>query len=258
MMGSGRTYENSLKGALAEGRAAIGGWMCTSSPAMAEAMATLGFDWLAVDLEHTATDLADCERIIVICERYGIAPLARLAEADPIVARRLLDLGMHGFILPQSEDPGAITDFAAHLYYPPTGKRGICLSRMNAWGDDFAAYLEGFKPVLVAQVESAAGIANVGSIAALEAIDALFIGPYDLSADLGCPGDFAAPAIADALYNFRAACRQSGKPMGIHQVDPDPDALQARLDEGYRFIAYGTDTIAARKALSGVAGIRRD
>lgn len=258
MTGTARTYENRLKDALAAGQASIGGWMCTSSPAMAEAMATLGFDWLAVDLEHTATDIADCERIIVICERYGIAPLARLAEADPITARRLLDLGMHGFILPQSEDPEQIAEFAAHLYYPPAGKRGICLSRMNAWGDDFTDYLGSFRPVLVAQVESAAGIANVGGIAALEAIDALFIGPYDLSADLGCPGDFNAPSIADALYSFRAACRQAGKPMGIHQVDPDPDALRARLDEGYRFIAYGTDTIAARKALAGIAGIKRD
>ena len=257
MTGSGRTYENRLKDALAAGSAAIGGWMCTSSAGMAEAMATLGFDWLAVDLEHTATGLADCERIFVICERYGLAPLVRLAEADPITARRLLDIGAHGFILPQSEDPEAIASFAAHLEYPPAGRRGICLSRMNAWGDDFTAYLEGFKPVLVAQIESARGIANVAEIAALETIDALFIGPYDLSADLGCPGDFNAPAIADALYNFRDACRQSGKPMGIHQVDPDPDALRTRLDEGYRFVAYGTDTIAARKALAGVAGVTR-
>lgn len=257
MNGSGRTYENSLKDALAAGSASIGGWMCTSSPAMAEAMATLGFDWLAIDLEHTATDIADCERIIVICERYGIAPLARLAEADPIVARRLLDLGMHGFILPQSEDPERIAAFAEHLYYPPAGRRGICLSRMNAWGDDFQAYLGSFKPVLVAQIESSAGIANVGDIAALEAIDALFIGPYDLSADLGSPGDFTAATFAEALYNFRAACKQAGKPMGIHQVDPDADELSARLQEGYRFIAYGTDTIAARKALAGLGGVKR-
>ena len=252
---SGRQYQNRLKTALGEGAATIGGWVCSGSPAMAEAMATLGFDWIAVDMEHTATGLAAAEAIFVICERYDVAPLVRLPEADPILARRLLDIGAHGFIVPQVEDAGALQDFADHLVYPPAGKRGVCLSRMNAWGDDFADYHKGFAPVIAPQIESARGIANVAAIAGLDCVDAVFLGPYDLSADLGCAGDFTAGPFTAACATYREACSATGKAMGIHQVDPDMDALNGRLQEGYRFIAYGTDTVATRKALGGLRDI---
>lgn len=257
MNDSGRTYQNRLKDDLAAGAATVGGWMCTASAGMAEALATLGFDWIAVDMEHTATGLADAEAIFVVCERYRIAPLVRLPEADPILARRLLDIGGHGFIVPQVEDAGDLADFAAHLFYAPEGKRGVCLSRMNAWGDDFADYHNGFRPVIVPQIESARGITNVGDIAGQDFVDAVFLGPYDLSADLGCPGDFKADEFTAAVARYRKACSESCKPMGIHQVDPDTGALRERIDEGYRFIAYGTDTVAARKALGGVRDLKK-
>ena len=88
-------------------------------------------------------------------------------------------------------------------------------------------------------------------IAALAAVDILFLGPYDLSTDLGCPGDFEAAPFKEAVEKVKLACANHGKVAGIHQVDPDADALNSRLSDGFGFVAYGTDIIALRHALKG-------
>ena len=103
--------------------------------------------------------------------------------------------------------------------------------------------------MIVPQIETVAGISVADAIAARDEVDALFLGPYDLSASLGRRGDFSTPEFADATAAVRASCDAHGKAAGIHQVEPDPDALQALIGEGFRFVAYGTDMIAMRAAL---------
>ena len=110
-----------------------------------------------------------------------------------------------------------------------------------------------FEPAIIAQIETAVGVANAGAIAALPEVDALFLGPYDLSASLGAPGDFDTPAFKEAIETVRAACRKHGKAEGIHQIEPDPAKLEARVKEGFRLLAYGTDLIAIRHAFRGLS-----
>ncbi|MBC7952343.1 MAG: 2,4-dihydroxyhept-2-ene-1,7-dioic acid aldolase [Rhodospirillaceae bacterium] len=240
---------NDLKRRLAAGEATIGAWLTTASDEVAEIMATLGFHWLAVDMEHGSAGVREALAAFRAAERHGVAPMVRLPSADPYLARRLLDGGAAGLIVPVVEDPVAFSGFIRHCLYPSNGRRGVGLSRCNQWGDQFSEYLTGFSPVIVPQIETVAGVAAAAAIAALPEVDALFLGPYDLSASLGSAGDFTTPAYAAAIAEVKAACTVHGKALGIHQVHPDPQELDARLAEGARFIAYGTDAIAIRHAL---------
>lgn len=239
----------SIKTRLRQGQPCIGAWSTVPSPAVAEAMASCGFHWLAVDLEHSAIDSADVLPIFLAAERHGVAPFVRLPSADPYLARRYLDSGAAGLIVPVVESADAFARFAHHCAYPPAGRRGACLSRANGWGDGFDAYNRDFQPVLVPQIESRAGLAEVEAIAALDCVDALFIGPYDLSADLGTPGRFDTADMVAAMDRVLAACARHGKAPGLHQVATDPQVLRSRIDQGYRFVAYGTDMTAMRAAL---------
>lgn len=241
--------ENRLKDRLACGQPTIGGWLTVTSPVVAEAMASNGFHWICIDMEHAPIAEDQIQGVFIAIEHCGAAPMVRLPSADPYLARRMLDAGAHGLIVPVVESADAFTAFAKHCHYPPAGCRGVGLSRCNGWGKSFDAYLDGFAPVLVPQIETRAGVSAAGAIAALDAVDALFLGPYDLSASLGQRGDFSTPEFGAAVRSVRETCAALGKAAGIHQVEPDPVALRARIDEGFGFIAYGTDMIAMRAAL---------
>lgn len=239
-----------VKALLSRGEICLGAWCGVPHPIVAEAMASLGFHWLAMDLEHATSDLDQVTACFIAAERHGVAPFARLPSADPYLARRLLDAGARGLIVPVVESAEGFVAFSRHMLYPAAGgRRGVGLSRCNLWGDHFQSYLGDFSPVLVPQIETAKGAANAAAIAALPEVDALFLGPYDLSADLGAAGDFSTTAFSQATASVRAACAQAGKAVGIHQVAPDAAELKARVAEGYRFVAYGTDVIALRTAL---------
>lgn len=243
--------QNRVKEILSTGNVALGTWHTVCSIEIAEALATLGFDWIAIDMEHGSASVAYAEQAFIAMERHGCSPFVRLPSADPYLARRLLDAGAHGLLVPVVEDAKAFAAFADHCFYPPQGRRGVALERFNRWGDDFASYMQRFRPVLAPMIETRKGVAAASALAALPVVDALFFGPYDLSSDLGEPGNFSSPGFAAALTTVKAACAQHGKAAGGHQVAPEPTELNQRIAEGFRFIAYGTDVLAMRHALKG-------
>ncbi len=238
-----------LRSRLRAGKTCIGGWLTIPSVTAADALASCGFHWMAIDMEHTSIGLETAEACVIAAERWGVCPIVRLPNADPFLARRLLDIGAGGMIVPAVEDPQAFDAFARHCLYPPHGRRGVGLPRANVYGAAFEKYRAGFRPLLVPQVESRKGVDSVAALAAIDYVDAFFAGPYDLSEDLGKPGDFGNADFIAALGKARAAAAAGGKPFGIHQVKPDLVELKQRVAEGYRFIAYGTDVIAMRAAL---------
>ena len=240
---------NILKERLASNKVCIGGWITAPIPVVAEAMAKLGFHWVAVDMEHAPISEGDLQGVFIALEKYDVAPMVRLPFADPSLGRRVLDAGAAGLIVPAVEDAIEFGEFAAHCFYPPKGTRGVGLSRCNGWGETFEDYLENFQPVLIPQIETVHGVAAAREILELDEVDAIFVGPYDLSANLGERGDFSAAEFKKSMEAIRHACTSAMKPAGIHQVDPDPNALRNQVEAGFRFVAYGTDMIAMRSAL---------
>ncbi len=243
-------YRNPLKTKLSGGAPCIGAWLTSGSSINAEAMASLGFDWLCVDMEHGSSDISQVEAVFQAVERHGVSAMVRIGSLDGHLARRLLDLGAAGIIVAAVEDATEFAGFADFCLYAPNGHRGVGLSRCNVWGDAFDDYRENFRPLLVPMVETRRGVAAAADLAALSVVDAIFLGPYDLSSDLGCGGDFKSADFIAAVDTVRQAC--AGKAVGIHQVKPDKDELKARIAEGFTLLAYGTDVIALRQALAGV------
>jgi len=240
-----------LRNALKQGLPSIGAWQMTKDINITSAMASLGFDWLVIDLEHTTINLSDAEAIIYAAELYNVIPMARLANDDPYTARRLLDAGIKGLLIPGVEDADKLTSFIKHCYYPVTGCRGLGLTRVNMWGDELDEYIREFNPFIVPQIETPRGVEQLRKIVRVDGVDAVFIGPYDLSANMGIHGQINHPDMKYAMDDIRKICQESGIAVGIHQVDPDLDKLESCIEDGYKFIAYSTDIISMRKAMGG-------
>jgi 2-dehydro-3-deoxyglucarate aldolase len=244
-----------LKKRLAAGHATIGTWITLAHPALAEMAARAGFDWVAVDLEHSSITLRECEDLLRVLDLAGTTPLVRLTSNDPNQIKRVMDSGARGVIVPNVSSRAEAEAAVAAVYYPPRGRRGTGLARAHGYGADFAGYRRRLERegVVVAMIETARGVENVDAILATPGVDAYFLGPYDLSSSLGVPGKTSHPKVEAAIAKVRAAGRRAGKPGGIHVVEPDEAALKKRLRQGFRFIAYSLETriydAAVRSAL---------
>jgi 2-dehydro-3-deoxyglucarate aldolase len=129
--------------------------------------------------------------------------------------------------------------------YAPQGRRGTGLSRAQGYGSSFQEYWDWATEhtVVIVQIEHTEGVANLDAILDTEGVDGFIVGPYDLSCSLGCPGDFQAPEFVEAMDDVRRFLRPDAKPGGVHIVHSDPSDLDRRIEEGYRFIAYGVDMV---------------
>jgi 2-dehydro-3-deoxyglucarate aldolase len=232
----------SIRAKLGRGEVSLGTWVQLPSPDVAELVAWGGFDWVAVDAEHGAIDQGTLPSMARAIACGGAVPLVRLAEPDPSACARALDAGMCGVIAPRIEDAGQMRDVRAASLWPPGGRRGVGFARANKYGNDFdRAILQSTPPLVVGMIESADGVKNISDIAAVEGLDALFVGPYDLSASLGVPGEVDHAIVADAKRAICSAAAAAGVPVGLHSVSPEIESLYRAIDDGFTFVAYSTD-----------------
>lgn len=232
-------------------RPKIVAWQQSSSHHITSAMASIGFDWLVIDLEHSAISLNEIEPIFLAASNNGAKPFARLPSHDPFLARRLLDSGAEGLFIPVIETLEEFESFAKHCFFPPKGRRGVGLVKANNWGDKFEEYYSNFDPILIAQIETKLGAENISSIVQSECLSGVMIGPYDLSASLGTPGNFEDANFKSACTKIISTTKEFNKDIGFHQVKPVKEELIKRQEEGYDFIIYGTDIIALKHAFEG-------
>jgi 2-keto-3-deoxy-L-rhamnonate aldolase RhmA len=230
----------------------LAAWQQLPGIQITAAMASLGFDWIVVDLEHTSITIQEAEAIFIAAERHGSKPFARLPSADPYLARRLLDAGAVGLFIPVVESREAFDSFALHCFFPPYGKRGLGLTRSNLWGANLTQYMDESQPTLIAQIETKTGADNIESILSSEFLNGIMIGPYDLSASLNQPAKFNTPLFKSLCQSILSSAKKNNKTVGFHQVSPDINMLRQKITEGYDFIAYGTDVVALRHALEGI------
>jgi 2-dehydro-3-deoxyglucarate aldolase len=154
-----------------------------------------------------------------------------------------LDAGADGIIVPMICSAVEAIQAVQYAKYPPDGKRGVGLARAQQYGTAFEIYKEWAKEnlVVIAQIEHIDGINDLENITAVEGIDGVFIGPYDLSGSLGIPGKFEEPIVIEALDRFKKICIETNTSMGFHVIDPLYQKLQEKIDEGYTFLAFSTD-----------------
>jgi 2-dehydro-3-deoxyglucarate aldolase len=225
----------------------LGSWMQIPSSSVAEIMGASGYDWVAIDLEHGAISTHELPDLFRAIELGGTLPLVRLADGSAQNCKAALDAGAGGVIIPMVESASQLERTRSNCCWPPSGTRGVAFSRANLFGKHFKEYIkEAQSPLIVAMIESIAGLENIADILDVPGLDAIFIGPYDLSASMGIMAQFNDARFIEALAEITEAARDKSIPIGIHVVEPSREQVQFRIDEGYCFIAYSIDAVMLR------------
>lgn len=238
----------------------FGSWLQIGSPAAAEILAGAGFAWLGLDCEHTSSDIGTVEAVARAVQGRETALLVRVTQCDPLEIRRCLDVGASGVIVPMVETAAQARMAVSAAKYPPLGTRGYCFGRMNEWGRAFNAHarVANDRTIVIVMIESRAGVENIEAILAVEGINGVFIGPYDLSGSYGLPGQLQHDVVRGARHTVMAACRAARVVAGQHLVHSDAATIEAALAEGFTFLCLDADSIflggAAQQALAA-AGI---
>lgn len=232
-----------LKKRLAAGQVTIGSWITLAHPGIAEIMARSGFDWLTIDLEHSVITIREAEELIRVISLCEVPPLVRLTSNDVDQIKRVMDAGAHGVIVPMVNSKSDAERAVQAVHYPPFGKRGVGLARAQGYGTTFADYRQWLleEAVVVVQIEHIDALNHLEQILTVPGVNAYIIGPYDLSASMGIPGEFDHPRLIEAIEKIRVTGLTLGIPGGLHVVEPDATKLKEAIARGFRFLAYSLD-----------------
>jgi 2-dehydro-3-deoxyglucarate aldolase len=233
-----------IRARLRTGGRSIGSWMQIPHPSIAEIMGQAGYEWVAVDMEHGAVAVNQLPDLFRALELGNTLPLARIAQGHPKDCKQALDAGAGGIIVPMIESAAQLIAVRDACRWPPAGTRGVGFSRANLFGKHFEAYREEAQaPLLVAMIEHHRAVAELEAILEVDGLDAILIGPYDLSASMGLTAQFDHPDFCATMEKIRALAAAKSIPAGVHVVAPSREQLKQRLAEGYRFLAYSIDAV---------------
>lgn len=232
---------NAFKAAIQQGRAQIGLWVTIPGSDNAEAMAGCGFDWLLIDTEHSTVSLDTVKSMLQAIASYPVSAAVRPGWNDPVEIKRILDAGAQTILVPYVQNAEEAARAVSAVRYPPAGMRGVAgITRATRYGlvDGYTARADS-QICLLVQVESAEALANIEAIAAVDGVDGIFIGPADLAASMGHPGNPSAPEVKAAILDGIARIRRAGKPAGILTLDPG--FLKEAVAAGSVFTAVDVD-----------------
>jgi 4-hydroxy-2-oxoheptanedioate aldolase len=232
---------NRFKQALKSGDPLIGFWLGLTSPAVAEMAGRAGYDWLLIDNEHGPNDLQSSLAQMQAIDGTGAAAMVRVPQAEAWMIKQMLDAGAQNLLIPMIDTAAQAADMVRAVRYPPHGIRGVgaALGRASRWNTipDYLTTANDQICVIV-QVETRAAIANLPEILAVEGVDGVFIGPADLSADMGLLGQLDAPVVITVIEDAMRLIRAAGKSAGIIWGAED---AQRWIDIGANFVAIGGD-----------------
>ena len=240
---------------LLAGERLIGTVVTMAHAPIAELLSSAGFDWLFVDGEHGCLSSGDIQQILQAAQPRCPC-VVRVATADEVYVKQALDLGADGIIVPLVNDAAAAARVAAWAKYPPLGNRSVGIARAHGYGDRFADYVAqaNDRVAVIVQVEHVDAVANIEAILDVDPVDAVFVGPYDLSASMGKPGRVQDADVRQQIDVVRQACLRRKKTLGIFGADAA--AVQPFLNQGYTLIAAAMDTLllsqSARALLSAL------
>jgi 2-dehydro-3-deoxyglucarate aldolase/4-hydroxy-2-oxoheptanedioate aldolase len=238
---------------LRAGEPLIGGWVALSDPAVAELTAP-EFDFVMLDTEHAPNDtetIANLARAVDAAPGECV-PLARAVDNDVGAIKRLLDLGVAGVMVPMVESAEEAREAVAAANYPPEGNRGVAGTRASEYGAELDEYFEraNEETVLLVQIETERGLSNVADIAAVDGVDALFVGPADLSANLGCFRAFDDDRFTEAVERVLAAGAAADTPVGT--LGTTPETTERFGSMGFDYLIAGVDFVHLQRGNQAV------
>jgi 4-hydroxy-2-oxoheptanedioate aldolase len=249
---------NRFKQGLREGKRLVGLWNGLSSAAATEILADSGFDWILIDGEHAPNETPNIAEHLRAASLGTAAPVVRPAWNDPVIFKRLLDVGTQTLLVPYVQSPEEAARAVAATRYPPQGTRGVAsVHRANRYGrvPDYFARADGEMCVL-AQLETRASVDQLEAIAGVNGVDGIFIGPSDLAGSLGHIGNNAHPEVRSTIEDACRRARAIGKPIGI--LAPVEADARAYFDMGCQYVAVGSDIVVLRKGCDALVKLFKD
>lgn len=219
----------------------LGTWLMAGAPNTAEALGHAGFDFLVVDMEHVTIEFSDLAHILRAIACTPAVPVVRLAWSDQILVKRAMDAGAETLMLPFIQSVEEAKQAVSFMRYPPHGVRGVAAVHRGSRFGTLPGYLANAheRAFVMLQLETPEAVAKLEDIAAVEGVDAVFVGPGDLSAAMGHIGDIAHKDVQELIAHAAKAATRAGKPIGI--VGPNPAMVAKFLDYGYGFAAVASD-----------------
>jgi len=229
---------------LNNGGVSVGSWMQIPHSSIAEIMGQSNYDWVAVDMEHGAISAHQLPDLFRALELGNTLPLVRLAHGHSKDCKQALDAGAGGVIVPMIKNADQLRKVRDATRWPPSGNRGVAFSRANLFGKNFNEYIkEAKQPLLIAMIEHIDAINELDDILKVDGLDAILIGPYDLSASMNLTAKFDHPEFTKAIRDIKSKSESANIPCGIHVVSPSVDNLKKKINDNYRFIAYSIDSV---------------
>lgn len=243
-----RPFPNQFRADLKAGKRLIGCWASLASPITAEILGLAGFDWILLDGEHSPNDVVSFVPQLMALKGSASAPVVRPPWNEPVIVKRLLDIGFHNFLMPYIETAEEAKRAVAATRYPPAGIRGVSVGhRSNMYGT-----VQGYFPdindniTVLLQIETRQGVEAVDAIAAVEGVDGIFVGPSDIAAGFGHLSNPGHPEVQKVMRHVFDRARAAGKAAGI-LAGVEADARRY-LDWGATFVAVGSDLAVFRAA----------
>ena len=232
-----------LKSKLLANELTLGSWLTINHQSVIEVMATAGFDWLCVDIEHAAISISDLLNLVGHIQGNGMQALVRVSSNDPVIIKRVMDAGADGIIVPMIKNAEEARNAVESVRYPTKGNRGVGLSRAQNYGIGFTEYQEWLRTssVVIAQIEHVDAVNNLSDILNVEGVDGVLVGPYDLSASMGHPGDFENTEVIEVLKRIDQICLSKQKPLGFHVISSDHRKVIDKVSAGYTLLAFSLD-----------------
>lgn len=251
--------QNPIKTALGRGEMQIGLWVGFDYPVLGAIAADAGFDWCLIDMEHSPQDISALPTLLAAMERRQAALAVRVPSDDPVMLKRVLDLGIQTVLIPMVNTPEQAADVVRACRYPPRGIRGFGATTARAGGygavKDYTSNAEDELCILV-QAESREALGNIEAIAAIDGIDGVFIGPSDLAADMGHLSNPYEPEVKPAIADGISRIVKTGKAACCLSFDPAHFGWYAEL--GVTFLAVGSDVLTYANGLRALATSARE
>ncbi len=218
------------------------------SPEVCELLANMGYDWLFIDAEHGAFNPQQAQNMLQAASPTPC--VIRVPIGETVWLKKALDIGAAGIIVPQVNNSSQAREIIQHCKYAPAGDRGVGIGRAHKYGIDFDRYLEkaNEETAVILQAESCEAVDNINDIANLKGVDAILIGPYDLSASLGMPGEINHPLVQSAINKIIKACQDVNVSLGFFGVSAE--AVLAYKEKGCTLLTVGVDTTFLIKSAS--------
>ena len=235
---------SALRKRLKEGLPSLGSWIQIPHSSIAEIMGKAGYDWLVIDMEHGNISNESLPDLIRAIELGNTLPLVRLSSHSLSECKNAMDAGSSGVIVPMVSNAKQLETIRSATSWPPSGSRGVGFSRANLFGKEFKKYnIFAQNPILIAQIEHIDSLNNLEAILEVNGLDAIIIGPYDLSASMGITGEFDHPDFQNVIQKILKLARTKKIPCGEHITEANPDIVREKIRQGFTFLAYCTDGI---------------